>query len=442
MKNIKTKITGIVFIVVLSALGSCSLDYSNPNSATLDQFDTVESFYALALGIRQQYSTDAFGNMVFVPSLTTGETSSILTNVENQQIEPGGNSITVTNNRIKDLFFYLVSVKGMSEILIEKVPNIVASDDAKKGLLAWGYFFRALAIGGLVNNFEQIPLINSIDNNATYVSSNKALEEAIKILNDAATTIQSLEGSTDESFVKIKETIWKGISLKDCIYAYLSRYNLMLGQYQKTLDNAKKVDLTKKSVFMYDNQSQNPMYVGLVKKGENLFYGCQVGFGLPRNLLPEPGDGRVAFYLTNDNEISLFSKPVVLGTSSPFFSTASSEVPVYLPGEIILNIAEAYARLEGDNSANAISHINKIRTKNDDVFGVNANLPVYSGGTAREDLLNEIYKNKRIELYLTGMSLENSRRFERPQDERSRNYYPYPYVERASNPNTPLDPSF
>ena len=47
---------------------------------------------------------------------------------------------------------------------------------------------------------------------------------------------------------------------------------------------------------------------------------------------------------------------------------------------------------------------------------------------------------------MSGMSLEDSRRFNRPgpndvNPERNRNYYPYPDTERDNNPNTPNDPS-
>ena len=47
---------------------------------------------------------------------------------------------------------------------------------------------------------------------------------------------------------------------------------------------------------------------------------------------------------------------------------------------------------------------------------------------------------------MTGMKLEDSRRFNRPGpndagSERSRNFYPYPTVERDNNANTPADPA-
>ena len=47
---------------------------------------------------------------------------------------------------------------------------------------------------------------------------------------------------------------------------------------------------------------------------------------------------------------------------------------------------------------------------------------------------------------MSGLKLEDNRRFARPEPptnatERSRNFYPYPFVERDNNPRTPADPS-
>jgi starch-binding outer membrane protein, SusD/RagB family len=57
-------------------------------------------------------------------------------------------------------------------------------------------------------------------------------------------------------------------------------------------------------------------------------------------------------------------------------------------------------------------------------------------------LLTAIYKHRCIELYMSGLKLEDMRRFNRPNTERKRNFYPYPFAERDNNPNTPADPDF
>jgi hypothetical protein len=79
------------------------------------------------------------------------------------------------------------------------------------------------------------------------------------------------------------------------------------------------------------------------------------------------------------------------------------------------------------------------------VYGVGANLPAYNGANTQTAILEEIYRNRCIELFMTGLKLEDSRRFGRPgfgqaNAERTRNFYPYPVTERNSNPNTPDNP--
>ncbi|MCB0563909.1 MAG: RagB/SusD family nutrient uptake outer membrane protein, partial [Phaeodactylibacter sp.] len=106
--------------------------------------------------------------------------------------------------------------------------------------------------------------------------------------------------------------------------------------------------------------------------------------------------------------------------------------------------AEVAARQSKLNDA--VTQLDQVLTKTNDVFGVNANLPGYSGTMTQEAVLQEIYRNRCIELFMSGMKLEDSRRFGRPgptdaNPERNRNFYPYPNVERDNNPdNTPMDP--
>ncbi|MFM8758139.1 MAG: RagB/SusD family nutrient uptake outer membrane protein, partial [Methylophilaceae bacterium] len=132
-----------------------------------------------------------------------------------------------------------------------------------------------------------------------------------------------------------------------------------------------------------------------------------------------------------------------------FFNSNSASIPVYLPGEIRLIAAEAYARK--NDITNALVNLNAVRTKTPsaDAWGVGAALSSYSGPTDPASVLLEIYRNRCIELYMSGLTVEDSRRFNRagptPSDvnagERNRNFYPYPATERDNNPNTPADPA-
>ncbi|HET6724097.1 MAG TPA: RagB/SusD family protein, partial [Chitinophagaceae bacterium] len=81
------------------------------------------------------------------------------------------------------------------------------------------------------------------------------------------------------------------------------------------------------------------------------------------------------------------------------------------------------------------------KTPASDIFGVGADLPPLVALT-QPQILDQIYKHRSIELYMSGLKLEDMRRFQRSTTERTRNLLPYPFLERDNNPNTPPDPSF
>lgn len=107
---------------------------------------------------------------------------------------------------------------------------------------------------------------------------------------------------------------------------------------------------------------------------------------------------------------------------------------------MLLIKGEASARL--NNLPDAVIYLNQVLTKKpaDDPFGVGADQPPYAGAVTQAALLDQLYRNRSIELYMSGLRLQDQRRFERPLPERKRHYLPYPFVERDNNSNTPPDP--
>ena len=103
--------------------------------------------------------------------------------------------------------------------------------------------------------------------------------------------------------------------------------------------------------------------------------------------------------------------------------------------------AECYAQT--NDLANGYLQLNNVLTKTPaaDLFGVGAALPA-AAVVSQSDLLSQIYQNRCIELYMSGLKLADEKRFNRPTTERKRSYFPYPFVERNANPNTPADPAF
>lgn len=234
--------------------------------------------------------------------------------------------------------------------------------------------------------------------------------------------------------------IFDSVDLENSVNALLARFNLMAGNYDASLTAANEVDLSVQSTWAYDAAVPNPLAFWF--SSQNVTQAKDLTFGLPSSLLPDPDDERIPFYITADD----FNAPSPDYQVVGFYDDNLDQIPVYLPGEIILIKAEAYARQ--NELTNAVTELNKVLTKTSstDAFGLGANLPPYSGPLTQKAILDEIYKNRRIELYLSGLSLEDTRRFGRPgatdpNAERNKNYYPYTNAERTNNTNTPANPS-
>ena len=214
----------------------------------------------------------------------------------------------------------------------------------------------------------------------------------------------------------------------------------MLKDYPKALAAANKVDLTKKSGFRYDAVNTNPIFF-VSYSNRNVLEPTNKVFGLPTTLAPDALDKRIDFYMN-----PAASTSVNLGFG--FSRNNTSEIPVYLPGEMRLIKAESLAQTD---VAAAIAELNGVIKKKpaDDAYGVGADIATgYTGAATKDAVLVEIYRQRSIELAYSGLRFEDSRRLGRPgpevplaSRERGRNYMPYPQTERDNNTSTPADPA-
>jgi hypothetical protein len=334
----------------------------------------------------------------------------------------------------------------MAESLIEGANSVELSSGTKSGLLAYGNLFKAMCLGSLIEMFEQVPINNAADGAAEFSDRATVLANCISLLEDARDILASTPMSDE-----FKSTVlWSDINLQKTVNAFLSRYQLMAGNYAESIVAADAVlndsDATN-SMWVYDANNQNPIWNRTVNSAD---LNPQSNFGLVGAYIPEAGDGRIDFYLGADAGFAnADAGGQALSEMLGFFGTSTASIPIYLNGEMLLNKAEAYARQS--QLGNAVIQLNLVRQKNNDPLGVNANLPAWTGDeTSQSDILEEIYKNRCIELFLTGLRFEDSKRFHpdfvvptsaNTTNERNRNYYPYPSIERENNPNTPTDPS-
>jgi hypothetical protein len=193
------------------------------------------------------------------------------------------------------------------------------------------------------------------------------------------------------------------------------------------------VDLTRRSTFNFDLINPNPIFETATATN-NVFQPIDSTLGLVAGLQPDLADRRVPFYTT----IAASPRFRIKG----FADANTTQWPLFLPGEILLIRAECQARASTPDLVAAQATLNSVITKTTDLFGVAAALPPITNQLTQSELLTQIYRNRCIELYMSGLKLEDMRRFGRPNAERRRNLMPYPFRERDNNPNTPPDPAF
>jgi starch-binding outer membrane protein, SusD/RagB family len=421
----------IAFLLGVISLTSCKKDFVNPNAPTTDQvFSSARGLVGVNLGAQRTYS---LGGASVVYGLTTANgfvTNEVILmnagNVAEFQFSRGGTAVDATNT-------ILANIWTNSNKVIYDANSVITAAEAlndkayASGLIAHASILKALSIGSMSMLWEKVPA--GIGTNVQFIDRAAGFAAAIATIDNALTKISANPISASYSADAIP-----GIDYVNTLHALKARYLLFTGKYAEAITAANFVDLTKKSTFNYDAISTNPVFTTATATN-NVFQVIDSTLGLPAALAPTSGDGRIAFYTSINTTVAPRYR------INGFFNATTTGVPVYLPSEMTLIKAEAYARTS--NLTSALTELNKVITKTAaaDPFKVGAGLTASTASTAT-DILDEVYKNRCIELYMSGLKLEDMRRFGRATTERKRNFFPYPFKERDGNPNTPADPSF
>lgn len=419
------------FLLGIISLTSCKKDFVNPNAPTTDQvFSSSRGLVGVNIGNQRTYSLG--GASVIYSTVTTNAFATnevILMNSGNTaefQFSKGGSSVDATNTVLANAW------TNANKVIYDANSVLVAAaaindKNYASGLIAHASILKALAMGTLSMFWEKVP--DSIGSNVTFSDRMVGYARAIAVLDNAINTVKA----TPISAAYTSDAI-AGLDYLNTLYALKARYALFSGKYSDALAAANSVDLTKKSTFNFDAVSTNPIFT-TVTSTNNVYQAIDSTLGLPAALAPTVGDGRIAFYTSINATINPRYR------INGFYNATTTGIPVYLPSEMTLIKAEAYAR--ANDLTNALTELNKVVTKTAaaDPFKVGANLPASTAST-QASLLTEIYKNRCIELYMSGLKIEDMRRFGRPTSEMKRNFFPYPFKERDGNTNTPADPSF
>lgn len=419
------------FLLGMITMTSCKKDFVNPNAPTANQvFSSSRGLVGVNNGNQRTYALGGASMIYSVVTTNAFATNEVILmnsgNTAEFQFSKGGASVDATNTVLANAWTNANKVIYDANSVITAAATINDKGYAS-GLIAHASILKALALGSLSMLWEKVP--DTIGVNVTFSDRMTGYARAIATIDNAIAAIKANAISASYTSDAVA-----GIDYVNTLYALKARYALFSGKYTDALTAANLVDLTKKSTFNFDAVSTNPIFT-TVTSTNNVYQAIDSTLGLPAALAPSVGDGRIAFYTSINATINPRFR--IKG----FYDATTTAIPVYLPSEVTLIKAEAYARTS--DLANALIELNKVVTKTaaTDPFKLGAGLAASTAST-QTDILTEIYKNRCIELYMSGLKIEDMRRFARPVSEMKRKFFPYPFKERDGNPNTPADPTF
>ena len=385
----------------------------------------------VAVGLQRVYTLGRAAtlyNLVTINGLLTNELIVVNTgNTAEVQLAAGGTNVDGNNSVLTTFWTNCNKTIYDADKVIDNAKNL-ADKNYASGLIAYSSIFKAMSIADMAQFWEKVPA--GIGTNITFIDRVDGFKKAITVIDEAINTIAA--NAVSSSFLS---SIPAGIDINNTLNALKARYSLYAGLYAQALTAANLVDITKKSTFNFDPLSLNPLFE-VATSTNNVVQPKDSTLGLVPALAPALSDGRIPFYTSLNTSIAPRYR------INGFGNAAATAFPVYLPGEIILIKAECYAR--ANDSTTSKTFLNAVITKTaaSDPFGIGANQPAVNSFGSDAALLDEIYRQRCIELFMSGQKLEDMRRFGRPTTERKRNFLPYPLRERDNNPNTPADPAF
>lgn len=431
----------ILFIILSGvSLVACKQDFTNPGAISdIDAFSTPRGLAGVAVGLQNVYSngrlSPLYNGVTAAGALTNEFRLMNAGNTDEFQLFQGGAVVDNLNGIVGNMWTWNNKIIYDADKVLEGA-NKLGDKNYASGLIAYASIYKAMAIGNLAMFFEQIPAAPGTQTTpAAFQSRVDGFRRAVTTLRAAQTALGA--NAPNAAFFANVPTNITTAYFNNTISALIARYSLFAGDFAGAITAANAVDLSYNgAVLGFDAIVTNPIFTTATATN-NVFQILDSTLGLPTALAPDLNDQRIAFYTAINPTIQ--PRYRIKG----FFSAATQSVPLYLPDEMRLIKAECYVRQAAPDLTAAVAEINAVRTQLPaaDAFGVGGGLAAYSGTVSAPALLDEIYRQRCIELCMSGMRLEDNRRLGRPSTERKRTFFPYPSRERDNNPNTPTDPA-
>lgn len=420
-----TKVCAVALLVLGTA--SCDLDLQDPNIPTEE--DVIGSPTTLAqvvLGLQAEYAGQ-LADPITTTGMVTNELGAGAATFESYQVFDTGSG--PANN---DYGFSTGTWSGqyrvirIADIVIANAGSVGFGPGTVSGITALGKLYKAMALGNLIQIYDQIPLdVSPTNRSPTFTARDAVLDEIVTLLQEAEAQLEQ----TPQSAEFTADMVASGLDLMNTIRAMLARYSLIAGDMAIADAAAASVDQSVFSEFEFSQTDVNPVWNLAVNGGNSTSMRPKDVWRLEA----EPGDQRVEYWV-EPADIQGFASAL---DDFNRYSARDHSIPAYLPDEMTLIRAEVAAR--ANLLPAALGFVNEVRTQcSSTVDEPVACLPPLVAGDVptQEAMLDEILQQRRYELYLQNLRWSDLRRFNEPV---KYEWVPVSIAECDRNTNTPAD---
>jgi hypothetical protein len=413
-------------------LAGCDLDTTNPNAPTQETVvQSPEGLIALGVGLQSRLGAST-GALIYGAGLVTDELGALATAFATLSDAALG-TVPPNTNLAADIWNGGYRTITTANDIINNVDAVELPAGTRSGLLGLAYLSKAAAIGELLQAFQQVA-VNTVDAPAAFVDRPAALAAVLELLDSAEVAYNSAPPSAQFT----TQVLASGFNIPNTIQAYKARYRRLVQptDWASVRAAADSVSRTVFSALPFSEQNRNPIFTSSIGSS---------GIA-PRDAfrLSDPAEALRVAYHAKDSVVSARDATIPLDAYARYGSSAAP-IPTYYPDEVLLVKAEALVNL-GD-LAGAVAVVDSVRTDCPNAGAVATDpgpcLAPYAGPVTAADLLAEIYRNRRYELFATGLRWEDARRIGSVGvggGIATRCWLPYTIGERNANPNVPADP--
>lgn len=386
--------------LAMSVLGAtaCNLELTNPNSPTEEAVvSDLNGVLAVAVAMQGQFA-QAIDDYMVTNSLITDEWGTQTRSLISYQSLLTGQNFDASYGVVLAPWAASYSVIKSANTVLSGADQVGLGAGLRAGTVATAKLFKAMAFGMLIQQYEKVPVVVSTGGSVPQPRA-VVMDTLLTLLESARSDVAAV---SDADLAGYRSRVaGTGFDLRNTIDAMLARYYLIAGRNNDAIAAADRVNLNTLSVLAYPAPTRNPI--------ENLSFQTLYVAGLQSFATQaESGDRRPAYWL---NTAAAPFKGVPDSVLLPLrkYSTPNEPFPLYLPDEMRLIKAEAYART--NRFVESLAMINAVRTQTSSAVDEPvAGLPPVALVT-QDQLLAEIARQRRYELYEQGLRWEDTRRF-------------------------------